>query len=951
MSSRLSTLRCTTAAFVLAIGLCIAPAGAEISGGPPAEPARASWPHESARLAPDPAVRFGTLDNGMRYAIMRNTQPSGIASVRLRFAAGSIYETEETEGIAHFLEHMAFNGSQNVPEGEMVKLLQRAGLAFGADTNAYTSFRETVYTLDLPKTDDETVDTALFLMREAADNLLFDAKAIDRERGVVLSEERTRNSPEYRLTRARLNFLLRGQAVPERFPIGDTEDIRSVDAADFRAFYEGHYRPERALLVIVGDFEPAAMDAKIRARFSDWRAEGPATDVAPLGRVMRRKPEAAHFVEPGLSSSVTLTFVAPPDLTPDSERARRESIVRSLGFAVLNRRLQRIAREENAPFISAGASRSTLERSATLAGVSASVKPGRWREALQAIEQETRRVLRHGVLESELAREITEYRTSYVGAVAAAATRDTRNLADGLAGAYHSADAFTHPETDLALFERAVADLSPKSVNAALRKALAGGGPLLFVSGAEPIEGGNEAVLAAWRESAKVAVAPPEAQAEAVFAYEFGAPGAVAERTFNEEFGVHLVRFANGALLTIKQTPFEDDTIRVAARFPGGLATWPKDKPGLAILAPFVMSEGALGRMSSEEIERAFADKIAGVSFRVGENNLSLFGSTRPEDLTAQLKLLAASTVDPGWRPQGLQRIQSAAENFIRQYSTTPGRVLGRDAGAIVRSGDPRWDFPTLDAVQALTMDDFRAAIGPALATAAPEISIVGDVTPEAAIEAVAATFGALPERARAPLSPAPIRFPAPPSEPIRLEHQGRPDQAAAFIAWPAVDFSDSRKARATRLARLVLENRLVEEYREAQGATYSPGTGEDLSDVFPGFGYVSASVEIPIDQADEFFKTVAAIVDEIKAGGFDDDVLARARGPALESARTSERGNNYWAAVLADAQTNPDRFHLMRTRITELEAITKAEIVAAARATFVDAKALRILVEPATTP
>jgi zinc protease len=189
--------------------------------------------------------------------------------------------------------------------------------------------------------------------------------------------------------------------------------------------------------------------------------------------------------------------------------------------------------------------------------------------------------------------------------------------------------------------------------------------------------------------------------------------------------------------------------------------------------------------------------------------------------------------------------------------------------------------------------------------------------------------------------------FPPGAAAPIQKTHEGRADQGGAFIAWPAVDFSNGRKARAVRMARLIFDNRLTEEYREKLAATYSPQTDEDFSQTFAGYGYVDASVETPPADIDTFFKTVDEITAELREGRFDDDVIERARRPNIDMLKTAEHGNGYWVAVLADAQTNPQRFPLMRTRISDMEAITKAEIVAAARATFDNAKAVRVVVKP----
>ena len=236
----------------------------------PIELAPGEWPQARSDIAVDPEIRFGTLPNGMRYALRRQTIPEGQAALRLRIDAGSLMEADDQQGLAHFLEHMAFNGSQAVPEGEMIKILERLGLAFGADTNASTGFDETIYKLDLPRTDAETVDTSLMLMRETARNLLIAPDAVDRERGIVLSEERARDTPAYRTYKARLAFLLKGQRVNERYPIGLTQVLQDAPAQRIRDFYEAYYRPERAVIVAVGDFDLDLMEGKIREAFADW---------------------------------------------------------------------------------------------------------------------------------------------------------------------------------------------------------------------------------------------------------------------------------------------------------------------------------------------------------------------------------------------------------------------------------------------------------------------------------------------------------------------------------------------------------------------------------------------------------------------------------------------------------------------------------------------------------
>jgi zinc protease len=907
----------------------------------------AAFVHETSDVAPDPGVVYGTLANGMRYALMRNTQPAGTAAIRLRIGAGSMQESEDVQGIAHYLEHMNFNGSKNVPEGEMVKLLQRKGLAFGPDTNAYTSFAETVYMLTLPTVDEDMIDTGLMIMRETGDRLPLDQGAIDRERGVILAEERGRDSPEYRALKARLGFLLAGQPLTTRWPIGTTATIQSVNREQFVRFYQANYRPERALLVMVGDFDVAKVEAKIKAKFSDWTQPGAPSAPLDFGRPARRGLSVAHFVEPGLPSSVIVSWVSPPETRPDSRAVRREDVIDGLAAAIINRRFQRIARQKDAPFIAASVGRSETERSAISTDLFASVRPGQWAQGLGAIEQEMRRAVRFGVSQAEIDRERAEFLASYEAAVQRAPTRTTSALADGIAGAFHDEEVFEHPQTDLEIAREALARATPSGVNAAIRRMARGQGPLVFVNAPEPIAGGDEAIRAAYRASAATKVTPPVAEQQAVFAYaDFGAPGAIVSRTRDAEFDLDLVRFANGVALTVKKTPFQQGAISVNVRAPGGLQSVPLEKTGLIFLADYSMGQAGLGKMSVEDIERVTAGKVVGLSFDVGENSIGVSGQTRPEDFELQMQLLAAAVSDPGFRNDGLFRIQAAAENFLKQYVTAPDRIIGRDSGAILRSGDGRWAFPDLAQVRALSMDDYRAVFAPMLMGQPLELSIVGDVDVERAIALTAKTFAALPARSATALAKRNIRFPERGGA-IELRHEGRADQAGAFIAWPGPDFADARKARAARLVGDILENRLVEIYREELGATYSPGAMSEASQNFAGYGYLAATVETKPADIAQFYATVAKIVAELREGRFTDDDVLRARTPVVDSLKNGEKANPYWISVLQDFQSNPRRAALMRTRVSDVEQLTRADLIAAAKEVFVDSRAIKITALP----
>jgi zinc protease len=918
------------------------------AGVAPSDP----WPQAASDVPADQSVRFGQLPNGLRYAIMRNATPPGQASIRVRIDAGSTMEREDQLGLAHFMEHMAFNGSTEVPEGELTQRLERLGLAFGADTNAYTSFDETVYQLDLPRTDDVTVDESLFIIRQMVGEALLETAAIDRERGIILSEERTRASPGLRSLMAQLDFLMPGQLVPDRMPIGDTSVLANAPRERFVEFYEAYYRPERATVIVVGDFDVDAMEAKVVETFGDWTnpaASGPDPD---LGTVQPRGREAGLYVEAGLSPSIQIAWLSAPDERPDTLARRRENVVRALGLRVLNRRLGIIGRGAEPPFIGASSDRSNLFGSVLVASIAASFQGDAWQPALAAIEQETRRITRFGVTQAELDREIVEWRADLTNAVSGAATRRTPTLAGGIVAAVNDDRVFVSPQTDQAIAEAVFADVTAEEVNAALKTTFTGGGPLVFLTGPEAVEGGEEALLAALTASEAVPVTAPEAATVLAWDYDdFGPLGQVVERTVVEDIGTTFVTFGNGVRLTIKPTEFRDDQILVSARIGQGLLELPTDRalPMLA-LGP-VFSEGGLGRLTAQQVEEVLSGKTYRAGLAAGEDAFIMSGATKPDDLLVQMQVLTAYVVDPGWRPEPFERTRAQFRQVLPTLDATTQGKFALEATGRLRSGDPRFGIPSVQDLDTWTIDDLRSAVGPALASGPIEIIIVGDVDVDAAIQSVAATFGALPPRTAAtPITGAATvsRFPAATPEPLDFKHGGRPDQALGFVAWPTVDnFSDVREARVVRLVTEILRLRLIAELREGQAVTYSPQVGSQASTVFEDYGFVSAAIEAPPEKLSGFFADVDRIAASIGAEPITPDELERARLPRLEALRRSQATNEFWLSELAEAQTDANRLPALRSAVSELESITVEEVQAAAARYLQPGRAYRITVTP----
>lgn len=916
-----------------------------------AENPSAPWPQTLSDLPAEPGVHFGTLENGMRFAIMRNATPSGQAAIRFRIGAGSLDENDNQQGLAHFLEHMAFKGSTHVGQDEMIRILQRKGLAFGPDTNANTSYDETVYELDLPEVDADTLSTGLMLMRETASELTLDAGAFDRERGVILSEERLRDTPQYRAAIGVTNSLLAGQRVSERTPIGKVDIISKAPVSLLRDYYRANYRPERATLIVVGDVDPAAIETEIRQRFSDWKAAAPAPQKPDLGTLKPKGESAEVIAVPGGTTNVQIAWTRPYDTSPDTFAKRRAELIEDLGLLVLKRRMSTMASRADAPFISAAVGSQDLFDSARLVVVMANSEPNKWQAALAAIDQEQRRFQQFGADQAEIDREITEYRSILQAVAAGAATRTSPDIASMLASTVDDNQVFTSPAQDLSMFETITKDLKADEVNQVLQHVFSGNGPQLVLQTAQSPQGGADEVRQVYDTSRAVAVTAPSSAAAVVWPYtHFGEPGAVAERRTVDDLGVTMVRFANGVRLTVKPTKLRANEVLVREDIGNGRLDLPNDHPLAIWTSPAVVLSGTKA-MDYPDMQKALAATIAGIDFSVDDSSFQFTGQTRPEDLATQLQIMTAYTSDPAYRPEVFKRVQQAYLNNLDQYEATPGAVISRDFAGLVHSGDPRWTFPDRAQLSATKLEDFEALFRSRISTGPIDITIVGDITVDEAILRTAETFGTLPARTDTTPgnSASDVHFPSPTEKPVMRTHSGRADNAAAIVAAPVGDMlSDMQRGFTANIAAQIFENRLIDQFRIAEGATYSPKGSMDLSWEIPGYGYAYFYVETTPAKIADFYALVDKIAADLRSNDVSPDELVRARAPIIETLKHQQQSNEYWVQYLKGAQTDPRRLERIRDNLSGYDKVTDEDIRHFAATYFQPARFWKFEVLPA---
>lgn len=910
--------------------------------------------HDRSDIPADPGVRYGQLENGLRYAIMVNDTPPDTASIRMAFNVGSMVEEDDQRGLAHFIEHMAFNGTLNVAEGEMVALLERYGLQFGPDTNAGTNREYVVYQLDMPEVDDETVDTGLFIMRETASNMSLDIEAIDRERDIILSEERVRNTPVRRWSNALMEFRYPDSLVARRDAIGVPEVIRTAPREAFTRYYDAYYTPDRAMLVIVGDIDADRVEAEIAETFADWSQSESEPEPPVAGAVdTERGFETGYFHDPEFFTVLTVESVQPDTIEADTVASRFDGLLDSLATSIVSRRFSTIINTGTSPLLQCGAGYSTDEYGfAARANILAVAQPERWEESLALVEQELRRALEHGFTQAELDEQLTNLRTALETAVEQADTRASSSLSDALWSSWRYNQVFNHPADTLARYNGLEDDITLEAVNAAFRAQWAGNGPLVFLATSLEIDDAEARIAEVWNESAQTDVEAMEETELAAWAYEdFGAPGAIAERTEIADLGVTRLIFENGVRASLKATDFEDDVIRINMTFGRGDIE-PRQEAVVDTVASSVFTSGGLEAHSFDDLSRILAGRNVGGSFSVGAGSFTMSATTTPADLGLQFQLLAAYMTAPGYRPESLAQFRASLPELRRNLGSTPAGIRSRDVARMLRSGDTRYGFPTESETDAVDLDDVRAFLTPALQNAPIEITVVGDFEEQAVIDAIAGTIGALPARADDwPDYPENriLEFPEATDEPIRLTHNGGDDQALVNVYWPTTDDSDIRRSRVIRLMRAVMALKLTEQLREGAAFTYSASSSNVESFYHPGYGYLYVGADIRVENIDPVYEAIGQIAADMANGEITDDELLRARRPLLEQIQNAFESNPAWLGWLSQSFEYPERLDRIRTITDDYSDITLEEIVSAARTYLVDETAYRVTILPAS--
>src|SRR5262245_58326523 len=546
-----------------------------LAGAPQQQAAQPAQYPLNQQIPVDSQITVGRLPNGLQYYVRANGKPEKRAELRLVVKAGSVLEDDDQQGLAHFVEHMAFNGTEHFPKNDIVSFIESLGMRFGADLNAYTSFDETVYMLQVPTDKPDVMDKALLVLEDWAHNVSFDTAEIDKERGVVMEEWRLRRGAGARIQDKLFPVLLKGSRYADRIPIGKTEIIQNFKPETLKKFYKDWYRPDLMAVVAVGDFDKAAVENLIKTHFS--RIPAPSS---PRPRLEYDVPDHEGSVYAiNTDKEMTATSVSIENILPGRKQGTvgvyRQEIVDGLFSSMLSSRFSEIAQKPDAPFLGAGGGRGNfITPSKDEASLSARVRADGIEKGLEGLVNEVERVSRFGFTATELDRQRQIQLRAYERIVIEDQNRQSGSRADEYVRNFLTNEPLPGAELEQSLHQRLLPEITLQEINSLAKQWFTDRNRFVLVTAPEKsgLTVPDEAKLAAAIKTAAGKELTPYVDTVAATALltTLPTPGTITKTTTKEGVGITELELSNGVKVVLKPTTFREDEVIFRASSPGG---------------------------------------------------------------------------------------------------------------------------------------------------------------------------------------------------------------------------------------------------------------------------------------------------------------------------------------------------------------------------------------------
>lgn len=892
------------------------------------------WPQGASDLPPDPAISAGTLPNGLRYIVRPNAEPRGRTVLRLVVLAGSLHEENNERGLAHFVEHMAFNGTRLFPKDSIVGVLRRHGLAFGADVSAFTHPTHTIYGLDVPSHDAARLEEGFAVLREFADGLTFEPAEVEAERGVIHSERRARDNWQARAGDAMTRFVHPLALLSRRNPMGLEEVINRATPEELRAFYQKWYRADNLLLIVAGDAPPERMEELVRAQFGTL-----ATPVTPLPAPPdpgwmgnpREFDAALHSAPETGAVTFFLTSITPGAVGIETAARRAAALERELVIDLMAERFSQLRRERAQEFGEASAFIQKVGADYTQTTLSLTTSTLNWRNAALTLANEWQRATQQGFTDAEVTEAIERVHRRYEYAAAAAPTDPSEVIVERIAGAVVHQLVPGSWEQYATVAEAVMASFTPARAADVWRNLWQPGAPRLFALGNLTLDDATKEFTNAWNAGLNRSLPPPPKPVITKLDYPPAQkPGAIRQRSHIADLDIHVIEFANGFRLNLKATPFNKNLVWLRARVGYGLVSLPPKLAGLNLIANAYVTEAGVGRHFGDDIRRYIAQRNLSFGFAVSEDAFAFTGGSDTRGLPDLFLLLGAHLDDLAWRESAFQTARVRTLLHYNEADREVGAALNAMSARVMSKDNPLFSLPAPEKTSARTFSELMTWLEVALKSGPVEVGLVGDFDVERAIADAARTIGTMPKRG--------VRKP-PKNDFNRVAFYGTPGRwqvdvasgiprAAVRVQWLVHGCSDVHTLRRLETLAEVLEQRVHKEIREGLGATYDPSGGVWNGETLRDDGYLMIHLTAPPADALKLAKRITILAEELAAKGITAEDLEAVRQPILAGNDRRLRDNNYWLHhVLQGLQEQPARLEWPRSRERDYREMTVAEL------------------------
>jgi zinc protease len=897
---------------------------------------QASAPSASNAFSPDaiipldPAVTTATLPNGLKYYVRKNGRPEKRVMLQLVVKAGSVDETDAQLGLAHFLEHMGFNGSKRFKPGELIATFESTGARLGPHVNAQTGFDDTIYMFQLPTDRPEIVEKGMQALADFAGGMTLDPKEIEKERGVVIEEWRGGLGAGSRLRDQQIPVLFHQSKYAERLPIGKPEILKSFPPTELRAFYTKWYRPDRMAVVAVGDMEPAALEALIKKEFG------------PLAKPAAAAPERnypvplppAVLAKMATDAEATQSSVSIVRKRPSQRQDRvldyRRSLVNSLASEMINERFDEISRKPDAPFLSAAAYGGSLSPTVDTFTLGASVQEGKIEPGLVALEVEANRVEKYGFGPGELERARKWTLASYDRAFAEREKTESGSYVQEYVNNFLEGEPSPGIAYEHKLVQALVPTITADEVTTAAKSAFADvSRVILAVSPQKPdVKVPTEAQLkAAVTTADSVAVtAWADTASTAALLEKVPDPAKVTDRREIPELGVTVVRLSNGVEAWLKPTDFKNDQVLFSFVASGGSSLQAPDKFIEAQLATGQVELSGAGGHRAIDLPKLTAGKIAAAQPFISLSSHGIQGSSTPANIETALQLLHIKFTAPGDDPEAFALIKRQLQAAVMNRLSSPNAVYGDKLGEVNTMKHYTSKPLTVERVESLDRAAMVSFYRERFSNAADfTMFMVGTFKVDDVVPLIARYVGSLPSTGKmtSRFKDVGITFPSK-SERVRVEKGKEPKSQTviSFYAEPPIEENEQTRVEA---ATEVLEIALRDILREELGETYGVSVGLSQSLPQRGGGSIGVSFGGAPDKIDSMVDRVVKEIQRLQKEGPSADLTNRAKETARNAYEVSRKQNGYWLTRLQSAKLLGRDPALILTREQRIDAITPA--------------------------